>query len=165
MQLYVVRHAEAEDAAPRGGGDAARRLTSDGRRDFSRVVCGLAALEPELTRILTSPLVRARETAEILHEQLPGPAPEEWPLLAPGGSLERLLLQLRGAGDAVAVVGHEPGLGRLVSLAVAGCAGDGTPLRKGGVVRIDFDGTPKPGAGRLVWMMTPKLLRRVGRAG
>ena len=46
-----------------------------------------------------------------------------------------------------------------------GCAGDGTPLRKGGVVRIDFDGTPKPGAGRLVWMMTPKLLRRVGRAG
>ena len=99
-----------------------------------------------------------------MHEQLPGPPPEDWVLLAPGGSLERLLLQLRGAGEAVAIVGHEPGLGRLLSLAVAGRAGDGTPLRKGAIARVDFDATPKPGAGRLVWMMTPKLLRRLGRA-
>ena len=67
-------------------------------------------------------------------------------------------------GETVALVGHEPGLGRLLSLAVAGRAGDGTPMRKGGVARIDFDATPKPGAGRLVWMLTPKLLRRIGRA-
>jgi phosphohistidine phosphatase len=163
MQLYLVRHAEAEELPARGG-DAARRLTADGRREFSRVVIGLRRLEPELTRILTSPLVRARQTAEILQEQLPGPAPEDWVLLAPGGAPERLLLQLRDAGETVALVGHEPGLGRLLSLAVAGRAGDGTPMRKGGVARIDFDATPKPGAGRLVWMLTPKLLRRIGRA-
>jgi phosphohistidine phosphatase len=163
MQLYLVRHGEAEASPPKGG-DAERRLTAAGRHDFARVVAGLRRLEPELTRILTSPLVRARQTAEILREQLPGPAPEEWPLLAPGGALERLLAQLRDAGEAVALVGHEPGLGRLLSLAVAGRQGDGTPLRKGGVARIEFDGPPKPGSGRLIWLMTPRLLRRVGRA-
>ena len=163
MQLYLVRHAEAEETPPKGG-DAERRLTPEGRREFSRVVIGLRRLEPELTRILTSPLVRACQTAEILQEQLPGPAPEELPLLAPGGSLERLLFHLREAGEAVALVGHEPGLGRLICLAVAGRAGAGTPLRKGGIARIDFEDTPKPGGGRLIWLLTPRLLRRIGRA-
>ena len=163
MDVYLVRHAVAEEVAPRGG-DSARRLTVEGRRDFTRAVAGLARLEPELTRILTSPLARARETAEILREQLPGPEPEEWPLLAPGAALERLLAGLRGGGDSVALVGHEPGLGRLLSLAVAGRAGDGTPLRKGGIARIGFAVTPRPGGGTLVWMLTPKLLRRIGRS-
>jgi len=163
MELYLIRHAEAEDAPP-SGGDAERRLTPEGRHDFARVVAGLRKLEPEFTRILTSPLVRARQTAEILQEQLPGPRPEEWALLAPGGSFDRLLQELRDAGDCVALVGHEPGLGRFISLCVSGRAGDGTPLRKGGVARISFDGPPKLGAGRLVWFLAPKLLRRIGRA-
>lgn len=164
MDLYLVRHAEAEPTPPRGG-DSERRLTAAGRHEFTRAVAGLRELDIELVRILTSPLLRARQTAEILHEQLPGPAPEEWPLLAPGGGLERLLQGLRDAGGAVALVGHEPGLGRLLSLAVAGSAGDGTPMRKGGVARIQFEGPPRPGTGCLVWLLTPKLLRRIGRAG
>jgi phosphohistidine phosphatase len=165
VDVYLVRHGVAEDAPPRGG-DAERRLTTEGRREFARSVVGLRRLDVALTRILTSPLVRARQTAEILQEQLPGPSPEEWLLLAPGGSPDRLLASLRGAeGDAVALVGHEPCLGRLLSLAICGRPGEGTPLRKGGVARIEFDEAPKPGGGRLVWMMTPKLLRRLGRAG
>jgi phosphohistidine phosphatase len=163
MDLYLVRHAEAEDVPPRGG-DAERRLTPEGRRQFVRVVAGLRQFEPELTRILTSPLVRARETAEILQDQLPGPEPEAWDLLAPGHALERILGELRNGGEAVALVGHEPILGRLLSLAVTGRATDGTPLRKGGIARIRFDGTPKPGTGRLLWLLTPKLLRRLGRS-
>lgn len=164
MHLYLVRHGEAEDVAPRGGGDAARRLTSEGRRAFSRLVRGLAELDLGLTRILTSPYVRARETAEILHAQLPGPVPEEWALLVPDGAPERLLHQLHGAGDAVALVGHEPVLGWLLSLAVAGRASSGTSLRKGAVAHVEFAGAPKPGGGQLAWMVTPKLVRRLGRA-
>lgn len=164
VELYLVRHAIAEDTAP-GGGDAGRRLTAEGRREFARSVGGLQRLAPELTRILCSPLVRARETAEILHEMLPGPAPEEWTLLSPGGALERILTELRNGGEAVALVGHEPGLGRLLSLAVSGKAGDGTPMRKGGVARIDFHGAPKPGTGSLAWLLTPKILRRLARSG
>ncbi len=162
MELFVVRHGEAEDEAPHGG-DAARRLTDEGRRKFAEGVAGLAALGVELDRILTSPLTRARQTAEILSRELRGPEPEEQPLLAPGGSLERLLAAAGAAGESVAVVGHEPGLGRLVSLAVTGRTGDGTPLRKGGVALVSFAGDAHPGRGRLVWLATPKLLRRLGR--
>jgi phosphohistidine phosphatase len=164
VDVYLVRHAVAEENPPQGG-DAERRLTGEGRREFARSVVGLRRLDVELARILTSPLVRARQTAEILQEQLPGPSPEDWQLLAPGAPLDRLLAALKGAGEAVALVGHEPGLGRLLSLAISGRPGEGTPLRKGGVARIQFDAAPKPGAARLVWMMTPKLLRRLGRAG
>ena len=162
MDVYLVRHAAAEEQAQRGG-DAGRRLTPEGRRDFARGATGFARLEPELTRILTSPLTRARETAEILREQLGGPEPEEWPLLAPGAALERLLTGLRGAGASVALVGHEPCLGRLLSLAVSGKAGQGTPLRKGGIARLSFDGPPRPGGATLLWLLTPRLLRRLGR--
>lgn len=161
MDLLLVRHATAEDGRP-GRSDADRRLTAEGRREFLRALAGLRRLDPEPTRILTSPLVRARETAELLAEQVAGPEPEEWPLLAPGGSLEGILRDLRGAGETVVLVGHEPGLGRLVSLCLAGAAGDNTPLKKGGMARIRFDGAPRPGRGRLVWLLTPGLLRRIG---
>ncbi len=162
MDVYLVRHAVAEERAPRGG-DAARALTAEGRREFTRAAAGFSRLEPELTRILTSPLLRARQTAEILREQLSGPEPEAWPPLAPGVALERLLADLRGAGEAVALVGHEPCLGRLLSLAVSGRAGDGTPLRKGGIARLVFERAPRPGGGRLAWLLTPRLLRRLRR--
>lgn len=164
MRLYLIRHGESEEVA-REGGDAGRRLTHEGRRDFAEEVAGLARLGVSLTQILTSPLVRARQTAEILHGELPGPAPEAWPMLAPGADLEAVLDRLDPSEEAVALVGHEPCLGRLVSLAIAGRESDGTPLRKGGVARIDFAGRPRPGAGRLAWLATPKLLRRIGRGG
>lgn len=162
MDVHVVRHGEAEPAAARGG-DAARRLTREGQREFARAARGLALLDPEIDRILSSPLVRARETAEILREALGGPEPEACSWLAPGTAPERVLSALRGAGGSVALVGHEPGLGRLVSLAVSGRAGAGTPLRKGGVARLRFEGEPRAGEGRLVWLLTPRILRRLGR--
>src|SRR4029077_5174065 len=65
MMLYVVRHAIAEDTAP-SGGDAARRLTSEGRRKMEQVARGLRALGIEPDVILTSPLVRAVETTRIV---------------------------------------------------------------------------------------------------
>ncbi len=164
MRLYLVRHGEAEEVA-REGGDAGRRLTPEGRRELGEGVAGLSRLGTELTQILTSPLARARQTAQILHTDLRGPEPEVWGLLAPGADLDGVLAQLDASQEAVALVGHEPCLGRLVSLAVTGREADGTPLRKGGVACIDFQGTPRPGAGRLVWLLTPKLLRRIGRGG
>jgi phosphohistidine phosphatase len=160
IELYVVRHAEAEDPPP-GMRDAQRRLTEKGRRDFTRAAQGLAVLEVGLDTILTSPLVRARETAEILAKELGGPEPRLEDDLAPGGSLEALLRGLRDQGSRIAVVGHEPGLGHLVSLAASGRVTGGTPLRKGGVARLDFPGAPQPGAAVLSWLLTCKQLRRL----
>lgn len=160
LRLYVIRHAEAEDTPP-GARDADRRLTQKGREDFARGVEGLRQLEVSLERIFCSTLVRARETAALLAEGLPGPEPEPLEELAPGAALEDLLRALRGSGERVALVGHEPGLGRLVSLAATGRASDGTPLHKGGVARLDFAGALRPDGAVLSWLLTPKLLRRL----
>ena len=163
VELYLVRHAAAEERLG-GRPDAERRLTAAGREDFAAGVRGLRALGLRPDRLLTSPLVRARETAGLLAAGLDGPEPELESALAPGGSAEELLESLRGAGERVALVGHQPDLGRLLLLAVAGRAGDGAPLKKGGAARVDFEGAPRPGAGALHWLLTPRQLRWLGRA-
>jgi phosphohistidine phosphatase SixA len=63
----------------------------------------------------------------------------------------------------IALVGHEPSLGALVSLATTGTASDGTPLKKGGVACLRFAGTPRPKGATLAWLLTPKQLRRLGK--
>jgi len=157
--LHLVRHGKAEDIAPDATDDS-RRLTEEGRRDFRRGAEGLASLGIHFDRILTSPLVRARETAEILAEVLDGPAPERLDVLAFGDEVE-ILAAVAHAGEEVALVGHEPTLGRLLSLAVCGRIGGGTPLRRGGVACIDFARTAAPGRGALAWLLAPKQLRRL----
>ncbi|HKE11212.1 MAG TPA: histidine phosphatase family protein, partial [Myxococcota bacterium] len=87
MKVYVVRHGEAEEHRP-GRRDEERELTRQGKAEFEQVVAGLAALGVRLDAILTSPLIRARQTAEILARALPGPAPVASDALAPGGSFE-----------------------------------------------------------------------------
>lgn len=161
MKVYVVRHGIAED-----GGldlpDEARRLTEEGRDELGRSVAGLEALGVRLDRLFSSPLVRARETAEILREGLRGPVPELVPELEPGGEPEALLRALRGAGERVAVVGHEPGLGHLVSASLFGRVTDATPLKKGAVVCLRFASPgPRPGTATLAWAMTPRQLRHL----
>lgn len=159
MRLYVVRHGKAEDVGP-DGTDASRRLTEDGRRDFRRGAEGFATLHVRLDRILTSPLARARETADLLAEALDGPRPERLASLAFGDEMEILAAATRG-GDEVAVVGHEPTLGRLVGLAVFGRTSGGTPLRKGGVACLELSRGAAPGRAVLAWLLTPKQLRRL----
>jgi phosphohistidine phosphatase len=165
VKVYVVRHAEAEEQRP-GRRDEERELTAEGRADFAQVVAGLAALGIRLDRILTSPLIRARQTAEILAQALPGPRPAELVALAPGGSFEGVFRALRDpSGESgIALVGHEPTLGALVSLSTTGVASDGTPLKKGGVACLKFAGAPRSKSAALAWLLTPKQLRRLGKA-
>ena len=163
MKVYVVRHAEAEEQHS-GGGDAERELTREGRAQFEQAVGGLAALGIGLDKILTSPLVRARQTAEILARILPGPKPVEIEALAPGGRFEAVFRALRDpdTGREVALVGHEPALGAFLSLATTGIASDGTPLKKGGIACLKFPGEPRPKGATLAWLLTPKQLRLLG---
>ncbi len=165
VKVYVVRHGEAEEQRA-GRPDAERELTREGRLQFEEVVAGLAALGIGLDQILTSPLIRARQTAEILARVLPGPKPVESDALAPGGAFEAVFRALRGPASEsrVALVGHEPALGALVSLATTGIASDATPLKKGGVACLKFAGEPRPKGGTLGWLLTPKQLRRMAKS-
>ena len=156
-RLYVIRHAVAEDAPPAGGGDHDRRLTKKGRRKFERLVRRLQAAGLEGDLIATSPLVRARQTAEILAETLAArPRLEVVDALAPGSDWQTLVeWTIRQDAGNVAWVGHAPCVGRLVALTI----GDGSAairMQKGAVAAIRLDDGPGQ-PGELEWLATTDL--------
>jgi phosphohistidine phosphatase len=163
VQVYLVRHGEA--APPGSGGDAARRLTKRGRGEATAAGAGLRALGVRLDRLLASPLVRAAETAGLAARALGGPEPEEAGLLDGGSPAEAILAGIGAWGsgdDRIALVGHQPVLGELLVLAIAGVAAGGAALGTGSVARLDFEGAPRPGAGRLRWLLRTDHLGRLG---
>ena len=153
-RLYIVRHAAAEDI--NAGGDHARRLTKKGRKEFARLVRLLAGAGMEVDLVATSPLVRTRETAEILAEELDCPRVEVVDGLAPGGDWQALVeWTVQQDAARVAWVGHAPCVGRFVALSI-GDGSAGIRMSKGAVaaVRLD-DGPGQPGD--LAWLATPDL--------
>jgi phosphohistidine phosphatase len=162
--IYLVRHAIAEERGEDWPDDDERPLAHAGTAKMRRAVSGLRELDMKVDVVLTSPLVRAVETAELLVAGLkPVPALQVLPLLAPGGSPAKISEAL-GSVDAprgLAVVGHEPGIGDLAAWLLG--ARMAPEFRKGAVCRIDLDGAPAARAGRLIWHATPKMLRSLGK--
>ena len=162
--LYIVRHAIAGERGPEFPDDTRRPLTEDGIARFRKVVAGLADLGVEPDVVLSSPLVRARQTADLLSKGLRGhPAVVETGALAPDATLEALMTELRrhARQGAIALVGHEPRLGEITAR-LLGCPGR-LEFRKGGVCRLDVDRFPPTGPARLQWFAPPKLLVRIRR--
>jgi phosphohistidine phosphatase len=157
-QLYVVRHAIAEDVAD-DGTDFSRRLTKKGRKRFERLVEKLVGDGMSIDLIATSPLVRTRETAEILADILGGkkrPPIEVVQALAPSSNWEVLVeWTVRQDAASVAWVGHAPCVGRLVATTI----GDGTAsirMQKGAIASIRLDDGPGQ-PGDLEWLATPDI--------
>jgi phosphohistidine phosphatase len=162
ISLYLVRHAIAAERGEAYPDDNLRPLTQKGIARFKEVVKGLIELDVTIDHVLTSPLVRARQTADILAELLPShPKLVETPALAPGGSFRAVIDVVGdyGRSRGVALVGHEPGIGELAGRLI----GTRTPLpfRKGAVARIDVDALPPAGSGHLIWFVPPKMLRKL----
>jgi phosphohistidine phosphatase len=155
--LYIVRHAVAEDMSETGD-DASRRLTKKGRKAFVQLVRQLRSAGLEVALIATSPLVRTRETAEALAEELGDKPPVEVvDALAPGSDW-RAMAEWTSRQDATSVawVGHAPCVGRLVALAI-GAGEAGIVMRKGAVASIRLPaGIGQPG--ELEWLATPDLV-------
>jgi phosphohistidine phosphatase len=129
------------------------------------VVKGLAALDPGIEEVLTSPLVRARQTAELLTLGLDGHPPVRvLDALAPGYPPGRLISAIGAVTrrPRLALVGHEPDLGLLAAFLIG--AGRAIPLKKGGVCRIDIGSPTAESSGTLVWLATPGMLRRLRRS-
>ncbi|HEY1898402.1 MAG TPA: histidine phosphatase family protein [Steroidobacteraceae bacterium] len=163
MRLYLVRHAiAAERDAKRWPDDRQRPLTAVGARRFKRTaksVVNLMQSAGPVDRLISSPLVRARQTATILHRAgLPEPVEES--VLAPGRTAARVLAVLRAHdAKAIAVVGHEPDLGRLLAVCIAGPGAKlSLHFRKGGVACLAFAGAPRVGEATLEWVLSPKAL-------
>ena len=158
MRLLILRHATAVPSDTPDVADEDRPLTGRGRKRFKKAARGLAKVLRTPDLLLTSPLLRARETAEIAGKawQL---TPTEEPLLAAGGSPEALLAAIvaHPEDSVVALVGHEPDMSRLLSHVIGG-VGERMPLKKGGAALIELD-HGAAGGGRLIWFMPPRLLR------
>jgi phosphohistidine phosphatase len=144
LRIYLVRHAKAEPHA--AGGDAARRLTPDGRARFAAFAREVA---PRLavTRIVSSPLTRARETADILGAATGAPVEEEGDLASGTSSGRELLALARREGAGVALVGHNPELEDAIALA----SGAEEKVRPGAIAAVDLD----DGAETLAWIEAP----------
>ena len=158
--LYLVRHGIAEPRGERWPDDDLRPLSPEGTTRMKRAARGLAALEEPVGVVLTSPLVRAVQTAEIVRKALGLGAPlVHCQALAPGGSPRDVAagVQELGLSGAFVLVGHEPDLGALAGWLL----GTRAPLafKKGAVGRIDVAARPTAGSGRLVWFLPPRVLR------
>jgi phosphohistidine phosphatase len=169
MNLYLLRHGiaiNAEAAAP--GGE--RPLTEKGGKRMRKAARGLRRFDIAFDAILTSPLARARQTADIVAETLGLQAHlSVIETLQPGSSPEDLLASLSDYENRehLLLVGHEPLLSDLASFLITGkksLAVDLT-LKKGGICRIEIDSLPPRNPGTLHWLLAPKQLRLLGGRG
>jgi phosphohistidine phosphatase len=157
MKLYFLRHGKAESRSEWHEDDAGRPLTPAGEEAMRREAEALRALHLALDLIVTSPLARARRTAEIVAGELglDGRLVED-ARLAPGfdvACLEQLLAAHEPA-ESVMVVGHEPDFSETVAQLIGG--GE-IVMKKGGLARVDVT-APVVGGGKLVWLLAPPLL-------
>jgi phosphohistidine phosphatase len=161
--LYLIRHGLAAERGENYPDDTKRPLTSDGMQKLRKESKALLALDITFDVILTSPLVRTRQTAEIIAAAFKSP-PQivNAPSLAPGGAhnaiIEEVARQQRR--HRIAIVGHEPGIGEFAGRLI----GWRRPLefKKGAICRIDVAALPPTGPGRLRWFLTPRILRKIG---
>jgi phosphohistidine phosphatase len=165
MNLYFMRHGDAiavDD--PTVAQDSERSLTNKGMKRMRRAARGLQHLKIPFGAVLTSPVLRARQTAEIVAAALGMEAQlEETSGLAPESTVEHLLFSLTRYQDHehLLLVGHEPLVSRTMASLL--CGGSGKimeiAVRKGSLCRIEVDGVPPKGPGILHWFLTSKQLR------
>jgi phosphohistidine phosphatase len=168
MHLLVIRHAIAEDRdefASSGRDDSERPLTDEGREKMRRAVQGLRRVAARIDLLASSPYARARQTAELVAEGYGITDIKTVDALVPDGTLQQLQswLQRKSTARVVAIVGHEPQLGELVTWLMSGLRESRVEMKKGGAALLEFEGQPGPGVGRLQWLLSPSALRDLGK--
>lgn len=161
-EIYLVRHAVAAERGDAWPDDTKRPLTAEGMARMEKAARGLARMEVGFDLILSSPLVRARQTADVLAAEFDPPPPIiNTDALAPGAEYADLVaaLQKHARKPRVALVGHEPDIGELAARLIG--SRHAIEFKKGGVCRIDLDEIPPNGPGDLRWLMPPKFLRAI----
>ncbi len=166
MELLILRHAIAfPQDAKRWPDDGERPLTPEGVKRARRAAAGLRRIATRPSLVLTSPLIRARDTAAIFAQAAHWPKARECEALAPQGSWEGVLEALRqqaGKSDCVAVVGHQPHLGQLLALCLRGDARpEAFELKKSALASLRFEGLARAGQGVLSALYPPRALRRI----
>jgi phosphohistidine phosphatase len=170
MILYLIRHAVAAEAVPHGprDQDSRRPLTDTGRRKMRQIATGLTKLQASIDLILSSPYLRATQTAGILAKkfELSKDKVILSENLSPAGHVARLVKEINenfGGLDCIAIVGHEPYLTSLASVLISGDPGLPITLKKGGICRLSVASLQHGRCATLDWLLAPSQLVRIGR--
>ena len=160
MELYILRHGIAvPHGAPGYEDDTKRPLTPEGRKKLRRIARSMRRMDLSFDLILSSPYVRARQTAEIVAGGLaPRPSLVNIDALAPDSGYAAVITELEkhARKPRIALVGHEPDIGELGARLVG--SRRSIEFKKGAICRIDVDEIPPNGPGQLRWFLTPKIL-------
>jgi phosphohistidine phosphatase len=168
MNLYIIRHAiAAEPGTPAYEDDSQRPLTDKGKKKMEKIAQGLKNLKVEIDLMLTSPYLRAAQTAKIVKKAF-GLGKEqvvETEHLAPTGYGDQLIQFINeqyASTPNLALVGHEPSLGHLISVLVTGDPNVSFTLKKGGVCRLSVDTLQYGRCATLDWLLSPSQLAELG---
>jgi phosphohistidine phosphatase len=157
LRIYILRHGIAEDARP-GGSDASRALTPEGKQKLRNVLARASAAGVRPSVILTSPLKRAVQTAEIAAAVLKVDQESiQTNALVPPSSPPRVWTEIRSHRvDELLIAGHEPLLSRVAAFLLR-CPALRLDLKKGALVSIDIETAEPEPHGVLKWVLIPKL--------
>jgi phosphohistidine phosphatase len=161
-ELYLIRHGVAETRGEAWPDDTLRPLTEEGVSRLRKCARGLARLGASFDVVLSSPLARARQTAEVVVSVFDPPPPiVVVESLAPDGTYQSLLAELekQSRRSRIALVGHEPSIGEIAARLVG--SRHAFPFKKGAACRIDVEALPPGSPGSLRWFVTPRMLRRL----
>ena len=164
IELYLIRHGLAAERGDAWPDDSKRPLTHKGIARLRREAAALNHLGVSFDQILSSPLVRARQTAEVLADGLATRPPlAVVEALSPGATAAQAIEELgkHARRKRIALVGHEPNMGELAARLI-GARGP-FEFKKGAICRIDVDTLPPARPGRLRWFASPKMLRAMRR--
>ena len=162
IDLFILRHGEAGNRMTVVEKDSERPLTPEGRTEMQKIAKSLKAIGLQIDRIYTSPLRRARETAEIAAKILEILTLEEWDELKPDGSktgLYRKLARLEQNPRPI-LVGHEPYLTSVIG-EIIGTTSAKIVLKKGGVAKVRITSFTPRISGELRWLLTPKIIAKM----
>lgn len=164
MDLYLFRHAEAGKRLPARARDIERSLTAEGKEELEDVARSLARLKIKPDNIVSSPLKRSRETAEIVAKALKERGKVEiWDELKPEGSKLELFKRLSKLKpeSTVLCIGHEPYLSQAINEVMGHQGPPRILLRKCGLARLSVKAFNPKVEGELRWLLTPRLLKRM----
>jgi phosphohistidine phosphatase len=160
LELYLIRHGIAAERGPEYPDDSKRPLTGKGITSLKREAKALAGLGVSFELIITSPLTRTRQTADVFAEHMPGkPEVVMSDSLAPAGTPAAVIQEIvsHPRKERIALVGHEPNIGELAARLIG--ARSPIEFKKGAICRIDFEVLPPKALGQLRWFIPPRVLR------
>ncbi len=163
-ELYFIRHGVAEERGDAWPDDTKRPLTDAGAARLRKGMRGLRRAGIGFDVVLTSPLVRARQTADVVASAAdPRPPIFVVESLAPGAAYASLMADIEkyAKRGRIALVGHEPDLGEMTARLIG--ARHPIVYKKGAVCRVDLAAVPSPTPAVLIWFLPPKLMRRLGK--